>query len=195
MLDFIVVGSQKSGTTAIRKNLSKVKDVYLPKDELHFFDNDNLFKTNKLDYSEINKHFDFNCGNINGEVTPIYIYWDNCLERIYEYNSNVKIVVILRNPIHRAYSQWNMESERGTDRLNFYESLKVEKIFKKNKLQHRVYSYVERGMYYKQIKKIFKIFPKENVLILKYETYKQNNVKTINKILRFIGSKEEIKDE
>ena len=53
-----------------------------------------------------------------GEATPISLYWDPAAERIWRYNSAMRLIVILRNPIERAYSHWAMEHRRGNDPLS-----------------------------------------------------------------------------
>ena len=58
---------------------------------------------------------------IIGEATPIYMYWKNAIKRIYNYNSDMKLILVLRNPIDRAFSHWNMEVHRKREDRTFLE--------------------------------------------------------------------------
>jgi hypothetical protein len=60
-----------------------------------------------------------------GEATPIYMYWKEAPERIREYNAKMKLIILLRNPIDRAYSHWNMERSRKLETLPFFDAVKT----------------------------------------------------------------------
>src|SRR5205085_460923 len=80
---------------------------------LHFFDNDELFAGGNVSYEPLEEMFrPARVGSIAGENTPIYLYWRPALPRIRDYNPAMKFIVILRNPIERAFSQWNMQRTR-----------------------------------------------------------------------------------
>lgn len=194
-LDFFIVGAQKSGTSALDYYLRQHSQIEMPhkRKELHFFDNENNFSSKKVNYYNLEKHFLFKKNKIRGEVTPIYMYWGNCISRIKKYNSKSKIIVILRNPIERAYSQYNMEMHKGKESEDFYYcvSQEEERIaeLKLNTKQHRVFSYKTRGLYFKQMQKIYQEFPKDQVLVIKYEKFQENYMCILNQIFRFLGVK------
>lgn len=100
------------------------------------------------------------------------------MERIYEYNPRIKLIVVFRNPILRAYSHWNMEHQRGYDTRNFSEAIRATAESK----QHRVYSYVERGYYAEQLKSVYGLFPKQQVLCLTQEELNCNPQSVLNRI-------------
>ena len=94
--------------------------------ELHFFD-DETKAWPKPDLNTLHCHFqDAGPDQLWGEATPISLYWDPAAERIWHYNSEMRLIVILRNPIERAYSHWSMEHRRGNDPLSFELALKQE---------------------------------------------------------------------
>src|SRR5438045_2323453 len=105
-LDFLVAGAQKSGTTALNYYLKRHPRIALPvKKELHFFDNDELFAGGNVSYEPLYEMFrPARSGSIAGENSPIYLYWRPALPRIRDYNPAMKFIVILRNPIERAFS-------------------------------------------------------------------------------------------
>lgn len=172
-VDFLVCGTQKGGTTALHNYLGQHKELYLPKQkELHYFDDESL-DWRKPNYDNYHDYFcdESSIGKNWGEVTPIYMYWNNSMERIWQYNKKIKIIIILRNPITRAYSHWNMEKQRNADSLCFIKALETEQTRSRNSLplQHRVYSYIDRGFYSQQLRHILRFFPKEQLLVLRQE--------------------------
>ena len=172
-VDFLVCGTQKGGTTALHNYLGQHKELYLPKQkELHYFDDESL-DWRKPNYDNYHDYFcdESSIGKTWGEVTPIYMYWNNSMERIWQYNKKIKIIIILRNPITRAYSHWNMEKQRNADSLCFIKALETEHTRSRNSLplQHRVYSYIDRGFYSQQLRHILRFFPKEQLLVLRQE--------------------------
>ena len=89
-LDFIICGTQKGGTTALDWYLSQISGIETAKvKEVHFFDNENVC-WDQPDYSMLNAHFNWdNCSTLRGEATPIYMYWPEAIERIFNYHPNV----------------------------------------------------------------------------------------------------------
>src|SRR5688572_4249341 len=106
---FLIAGVQKGGTTALFDYLGDYPDIVLADaKELHFFD-DEAQDWSAPDYGAYNARFSDPAGRPCGEATPIYTYWPNSLERIAAYNPAMKLVVMLRDPVERAWSHWRME--------------------------------------------------------------------------------------
>jgi hypothetical protein len=151
MVDFVICGTQKGGTSALDTYLRGHPEICMAdRKEVHFFDNEEYFSNDKPDYSKYLSWFSPNKSHkILGEATPIYMYWNDSPKRIWEYNPNMKLIVILRNPIERAYSHWNMDRSRHADNLSFWETIQKEKKRCSDALpkQQRRYSYIERGFY------------------------------------------------
>ena len=119
-------GAQKSGTTALAAYLRQHPEIHLPEaKELHFFD-DETQTWPEPDLSALHRHFQAADADQLWEATPISLYWDPATERIWRYNSAMRLIVILRNPIERAYSHWAMEHRRGNDPLPFALALEKE---------------------------------------------------------------------
>ncbi len=191
-LDFLIIGVQKAGTSALDQYLRQQPDIEMANiKELHFFDNDHLFEKEKVDYSAIRIAFGkINSNKIYGESTPSYIYWNNVAERIKEYNPRIKLIAILRNPVDRAFSHWNMEIAKNKENRSFQECIKEEilQIRNGNKKQSRITSYVERGQYFQQIKRLYSNFSKDQVLFVKYEDFLEDQEKTVEQVCYFISS-------
>lgn len=190
-VNFLVVGTQKGGTTALYSYLNDHPKILMSEQkEVHFFDTEMNFNK-EIDYDKYHSYFQYtkNETRLLGEATPIYMYWKNSIKRIYDYNHDMKLIIILRNPIERAYSHWNMERDKGKDNLSFHDAIHTEKerCSSSLPLQHRVYSYIDRGLYSKQLKNIYQHFPKEQVLILKSEDLKNNVIETLKKVSTFLN--------
>ena len=196
---FIICGVQKGGTTALDHYLRKHNQLCMAeKKEVHFFDNEKWFKGNSVNYQRYHEYFSPQAEHlILGEATPLYIYWDNALERIKDYNPNVKLILVVRNPIERAYSHWNMEFKRKREKLGFSEAIKKELAFARNNSssKNRVSSYLARGNYTKQIEKLYELFPKENVLIIKNDDMKADLGGALDSVCNFLGVKNMVSQE
>ena len=114
VVNFLICGTQKGGTSALDAYLREHPEICMAdKKEVHFFDNKKFFNKNKPDYSKYHSFFNPQSSHkLLGETTPIYMYWHDSPRRIWQYSPNMKIIVILRNPIDRAYSHWNMERSK-----------------------------------------------------------------------------------
>jgi len=195
-IDFMIVGAQKSGTSALDHYLRKHPAIGLgQKKELHFFDDEKLFEKGVPDYSLYHQKFDESPNNkIYGEVTPIYLYWKPSCQRIWEYNPEIKLIFILRNPIDRAFSHWNMEFGRKVEKMDFSYCIRNEKMRLAEVLpsQHRVYSYIDRGRYSGQIRRFKKLFSSGQLYFIKYEEFKSNQLEELRKLFLLLGVDPEI---
>jgi hypothetical protein len=190
-VDFLLVGAQKSGTTSLHAYLSEHPDISMAKKkEVHFFDTDENFFEKKPDYNHYHSFFDLDqqAGKIYGEATPSYMYCRNAPARIWQYNKNMKIIVILRNPVERAFSHWNMEVSRGAESLNFYDAITKEEERCRETLpaQHYVYSYVDRGFYMAQLKELWRCFGKNQVLVLNYDQFFSQPIEMLGLVFSFL---------
>lgn len=124
---------------------------------------------------------------VTGDVTPIYIFKDGCMERISSYNPRMKVVVLLRNPVDRAYSQWVMEFSRGKEDRPFLAALVHELLGMLTERQHPVRSYLQRGFYGRQIDRLYRLFPRDQCLVLLNEEMRENHAETYGRVLEFLG--------
>lgn len=189
---FLICGTQKGGTSALDSYLRKHPAICMAREkEVHFFDNEELFAARRPDYSVYHSFFEPESDQrLAGEATPIYMYWEPAAKRIWEYNPGMKIIVILRNPIDRAYSHWNMERSRNADLLPFWDAIRNEPDRCREALpfQHRVYSYIDRGFYTHQLRRLWHYFSKERVLILRNESLRERPAETLNTVCGFLGT-------
>lgn len=191
-LDFIVAGAQKSGTTALRYFLKKHPQLALPdRQEMHFFDDEEIF-SQSVDYESLHRHFrPVDRSAITGEVTPSYLYWKPAMERIHAYNERIKLVILLRNPVDRAFAHWNMQRFKSREPLDFLDALREEprRIAQPLSIESRRFSYIDRGFYSAQLERTFEFFPRDQVCLVKFEKFRDEKKKTLDSIFNFLGVK------
>jgi len=159
--------------------------------EIHFFDNDALFVSG-ADYEQLHKHYPpLARSTIAGDCTPSYIYYEPAAERIWKYNPQIKLLMILRNPVERAFAHWNMQRFRGREPLDFFDAVREEqsRISGAPPTEARRFAYVDRGFYGQQLERFFKFFPREQMKIVKFEEFKNNQRETLASIFSFLGRK------
>jgi len=190
-VDFVICGTQKGGTTALDAYLREHPQICMANGkEVHFFDNEQVFAEKRVDYAHYHAAFSPTPSHqFIGEATPIYMYWHDATRRIWQYNPEMKVIALLRNPIERAYSHWNMERSRNVEPLSFWEALQAEPQRGREALpfQHRVYSYIDRGFYLEQIRRLWRYFPKQNILIMKSEFLKEQPTAALQEVCQFLG--------
>jgi len=187
-IDFIVIGAQKSGTTSLHEYLSQHPEIGVgEKKELHYFDRDKYFKDG-INYSDYHEFFDFKEEKkVYGETTPSYIFKEEFIDRIKEYNPNIKLIVLFRNPIKRAFSHWNMRRKRGNESRIFHECVLDElEMVKDKNYKATLDHYLDRGRYYRQVKYLLDNFPSKNVKIFSSNELKSSPEDTLNNIFDFL---------
>lgn len=191
-LDFVLAGAQKSGTTALHYFLSRHPDICMGnQQEIHFFDNDAMFIA-EPNYEELHKHYPpVAPSTITGDCTPSYMYHEPAMQRIRNYNPKIKLIVLLRNPVERAFAHWNMQRHRGREPLDFFDAVREEQTRTAGAppLEARRFAYLERGFYGRQLERIFKLFPRNQVKAVKFDDFKTKRRDTLAGILAFLGRK------
>ncbi|WP_066184156.1 sulfotransferase domain-containing protein, partial [Aliarcobacter thereius] len=207
---FLIIGAQKAGTTTLYDILNKTNLFCGSKTkEVGFFSKDYFFNKG-IEYY----HKEFQTDKITFEATPEYLYYDFVPERIYKYNPNMKFIVLLRNPVDRCYSAWNMfrtfnKNNPGSiyDKFTRYANNNIKKnimelLFSENfpsfsnSIQKEIESiknfdssvepsFVRRGLYAEQIKRYLKYFKMDNFLFIEQSELKDIQ-KSLNKICSFL---------
>ncbi|RFN60034.1 sulfotransferase domain-containing protein [Marixanthomonas ophiurae] len=210
---FIIIGVQKGGTTSLHKYLLQHPQLIAPKPkELHCFDNYNTFNAQEY-LAKFPKKYFSNC--ISFESTPRYLYHPACAKKLYDFNPHLKFIVVLRHPVERAYSAWNMykllsRSPQKTDAAKFFEKAntteKLYSYFYKNNFPsfHDWVTFeisgamdstilepsiVKRGYYKEQIERYFKLFSKEQFLFIDSNELKNNTLQSLELVAGFLNIK------
>jgi len=190
LVNFVIAGVQKGGTTALFDYLGDYPDIALPDaKELHFFDDEGQ-AWSRPDYAAYHARFPDPGGRPCGEATPIYVYWPNSLERMAAYNPAMKLIVVLRDPVQRAWSHWRMEYARGVETQPFAWCIREgrQRLFDAEPWgHHREFSYVERGFYGEQMQRLYGLFPRSQVLVLTSDALRRNPGPALAQVRAFLG--------
>ncbi len=181
--DFLVVGAQKCGTTAPAHFFCLHPEVCMggPKKELHYFDSSRY-----PNHKEYHRCFAPEGGeSVFGEATPSYMFVPKAMRRIHEYNPRLKLIVLLRDPIERTYSNWIMRKERVGDVETFDFDTFLRAHQTKEPWQDSLI--LDRSLYAGQLQRIFRYFPREQVLILLSEDLRSSHRESMNRIAAFLG--------
>jgi hypothetical protein len=187
-IDFAIAGVQKASTTALALYLGQHPDIFIPtKKEMHAFkrwpSSDNIPDQYIADILRAATP-----QQMCGDATPIYLYWPRSLEMMLMHNPLMKIIISLRHPVLRAYSGWSMEVKRGREPLGFSAAIREgrERVITANRNVHLVYSYVERGFYSAQIRRLLSIFPREQVFFLRADEVEAQHT-SMQELQKFLG--------
>jgi len=189
-IDVVIAGTQKGGTTALYEYLRQHPAMCLARrKEIHFFDREGNFAGGEPDYSQYHKLWDWSDPRkVRVEATPIYMYWQHAPERMWKYNPDLKIIMLLRDPIKRAYSHWQMERARGREAQDFAGAIRLEpaRCSEALPLQHRIFSYVDRGFYCTQLQRIWRYFPRARTLLIRHENFLANPAAELSRVWEFL---------
>jgi hypothetical protein len=195
LFDFIIMGAQKAGTTALSLNIGLNPGIAInmdkdpTKSEIHFFD----IKWNYgIDWFKKRLPTGVKHNQLIGFKNPDLMNLENTFPLIQLMNPYVKIILILRNPIYRAYSAWKFQKKYMEEKRSFEEAInnEINDKLKNNPTFFTIQKkYLERGLYYKYIKKILEWFSPDNLLILIQEEVLENMVKEYNKVYQFLNLK------
>jgi hypothetical protein len=189
---YLILGAQKAGTMAAVVNLNKHPEVFCLK-EPHFFDlgwhSKSVQSYRNLFSSSASKN-----KKIRGEKTPELIFVDACAPRIKQVCPSAKFVLIIRDPIKRAFSAWNMNRNRDIEQSPFDSCVNRNLANLREYRSHGTaeYQYVQRGFYLEQIKRWLEVFPdRDQLLIVVAERMRgETGAAEYNRIFKHIGASE-----
>lgn len=203
--NFFICGAAKSGTTTLWKYLKQHPQIFMPEDMInkepgYFCENWGVKDYSR--YLKIFKNADSNHTRI-GEATTGYLTDPSSARRIKEYalknNLDVKIIIMLRNPIDRAYSLYRWNVQEGYEYANSFEqALKLEKDrIKKMKRSFwtpggfiQNYFYFKSGLYYEQVKRYRDTFGTDKVKVIIFEKFVEKPEKYLKDIFNFMSIKD-----
>jgi len=203
--DFVIIGESKCGTTSLYNYMIQHPAIKpaLTK-EINFFNwsydkPQNWYSAHfptkfkkKLSKNIYKKLF------LTGESTPLYLFNSQVPRRMFETIPNVKIIVVLRNPVDRAYSHYHDLGVRlGKEKRTFDDAINSQlKILEEKNyvttdydgnFTDRLYQYVERGIYFDHLKIWMDVYPLKQFLILKTEELEMNPSEILNSVFKFLS--------
>lgn len=212
---FFIVGAAKAGTTSIYNYLAKHKQVYMsPIKEPHHFTSDmdtehfrenykpvmnknltayldgdmkeEVFQAYIREWTQYVKLFkNVKDEKAIGEVSNSYLFSTTAAKNIHDKIPDAKIIIVLRNPIDRAFSHFIMDLRLGYAQPPFIDALKKDMALP---IKGWAISnlYVEIGLYYQQVKRYMELFPREQLHIILFDDLKKDTTKEMKKIFSFI---------
>jgi hypothetical protein len=203
--DFLVIGAQKGGTTSLYNYLIEHPGI-IPAftKEVHFFDtyfHKGLpwYRANFPTYAEkyyLERFHKQKC--LTGEATPYYLFHPHAPGRVAKTLPEAKFIVLLRNPIDRAYSQYAHQARQGYETLSFEDALAEEEkrtakerenLLKDERyasFNDKHYAYLARGKYIDQLQIWLELFPREQFLILRSEDFYSDPASTLRETFKFL---------
>jgi len=171
--DFLVIGAQKGGTTWLRHHLRAHPEVFMPASEVHFFDKVHHFSKKRGWYES---HFQpADAGQTIGEKTPDYLWTTSdgaeghragAHKRTQDLYPEMKLIVVLRNPVNRAVSALNhlmrtgrISPLRQVDKLLFGDA----------QATPSAHGVLAKGFYFRQLQSYLDCFDREQLLVLLFE--------------------------
>ncbi|MXN67429.1 sulfotransferase [Stappia sp. GBMRC 2046] len=174
-IDFLIIGATKSATTWLQKSLQADPNVFMPGPELHFFSRE-YHRGEDWYLSRFSEATD---GQLIGEKSNSYLEDAQAAARISRSLPHAKLVVQLRNPIDRAYSDYCMLYRRGEVGRDIDRYLDPEK--------PQTARFIGAGEYYHHLQIYFELFPAEQILVTLYETIKTEPERQLETVRTFIG--------
>lgn len=196
-VDFMIIGVQKGGTTALSYFLAQHEQICMADGkEVHLFDAPE-FDPNWAAV-EINQcyapHFSAaTAGQLLGEATPIYLFWPEIAPALQRYNPALKLIVLLRDPVERALSHYAMELARGDETRPLWLALLLEpwRLWRDSSralnCARRRHSYRSRGLYARQLENLRRYFPDRQILILENAELINNHNLSLVRVCEFLG--------
>jgi len=181
--NFLVVGAMKCGTSSMARHLGSHPSVFMAAEkEVNFFD---VNFDRGVDWYR--RHFDGVQDEIAvGESTP-YLYHPDTARRMASVLPDARLILLLRNPVDRAYSHyWHMRA-RGRETLEFADALDAEpERLTEGETSRLFFSYADRGHYIRDIRRLLEHYPRSALKVTLLEEMNDEAEATFRDVCRFL---------
>ena len=198
--NFLIIGAAKAGTTALHTYLQQHPQIYLtPDKETNFFafeginidfkgiGDEALKKFSITDLATYQKQFiSVTNESAIGEACPLYLYHSAAAKKIHHYIPDCRLIIILRNPIDRAYANYlHLIRDEREPLHNFDQALVAESQRIENNWEW-FWHYTQVGYYTKQIQRYYNLFDRNQIAIYLYEDFVASPIDLLQNIFRFL---------
>lgn len=190
-VDFFIAGAPKAGTTALHHSLSMHPEVFMPTlKEPNYFSakelmTDNLYYQEKIisSLTDYEKLYSGAGNKLKGDASVSYLFYPSTASNIFQYNPEARIIIILRHPIERAYSHYQMDKRLG------YVKAPLDAIIADsgNNAPSYFQQYFLLGKYTEQVKRYLDVFSPVQVKVFLFEELKNDFTKVMEETLLFLG--------
>ena len=202
--DFLVLGAQKAGTTALYAYLRWHPGITGPSwKEVSFFDR-HWWRGERWYRGQFPL---LSRGRLVGEASPSYLFHPLAPARARAVVPDARLVVVLRDPVDRAYSQYQHEVALGREPLSFEDALAAETDRTRGEVERLIadprafshewwdHTYAERGLYAEQLERWLAVFPRDQLLVVTSDELGERPAETYASILSFLGAAPHTLDE
>lgn len=187
--DFVIIGTQRGGTTSLYRYLTAHPKIGAAlRKEVHYLDHN--YDQGPSWYLA---HFPLR-GRVPvvGEASPYYLFHPDVPRRARAIIPSAKFIAVLRNPVDRAYSHYQMKVRRNLETLSFEEAITREDerlagIADRSNPAWRHFSYLHRGLYEEQLQRWMSVFPRDQFLIVKSEEFYAEPERILHETLAVLG--------
>ncbi|HSQ68702.1 MAG TPA: sulfotransferase [Steroidobacteraceae bacterium] len=194
--DAVILGAQKCGTSSLHNYLTQHPQVIAPlRKEVHYFD---------LNYGRGERWYRAHFGlagepGLNLDSSPYYLFHPCVPKRMHDLLPEARLIVLLRDPVRRAYSHYRHEFDKGREKLSFEaaidaEPARVEEAGRRlgageisRSREHQFHSYLARGRYAEQLERWLEFYPRGRLLVLRFEDLVRQPLEVLNETLAFLG--------
>ncbi len=197
--NFVVAGAAKSGTTSLYHYLRQHPQVYLPeRKELHYFTYDRMrensrgpgdadvlshFCATREDYEA---HYAGAASPAVGDVSPSYFYYDEvACERIQRELGDVRIVILLRDPIQKAFSQFMHLVRDNRETMDFHDAILAEPE-RARRGYAALWRYVESSLYADRLERFLRAFGPDRVWVELFRDFVQSPERVVRELFEFL---------
>jgi hypothetical protein len=193
--DALIIGAMKSGTSSLHFYLTQHPQVIAPlRKEVHYFDlnhgrGDPWYRANFGRAGE---------GGLNLDSSPYYLFHPLAPQRAAALLPGARLIVLLRDPVRRAYSHYWHECDKGREKLAFEDAIAAEperiegeharlasgEIERSD--AHQYFSYLARGRYAEQLRRWLQFYPREQLLVLRFEDLAREPLPVLNRTLDWL---------
>ena len=199
--DFLILGAAKAGTTALYHQLNSHPEIFMSvQKEMNYFalkdqkinfsgpgDMEGIHRTSITRKEEYLSFFSATSQNVMGEVSPLYLYSPIAPKNIFRHIPHVKLIICLRNPVHRAYSAFLHLRRDNREMIKDFQTAFNLDEERKNNGWAEIWHYRSMGLYGKQLQRYFSLFNQEQILCLIYEDFLNEPENTLKSICEFLG--------
>jgi hypothetical protein len=192
----MIIGAMKCGTSSLHNYLTQHPGVIAPlRKEVHYFD---------VRFAQGERWYRANFGRVgepglNLDSSPYYLAHPLAPQRAHALVPEAKLIVLLRDPVRRAYSHYWHERHKERETLSFEEAIAAEPARLGDDEQrlargeirqsraHQHFSYLARGRYAEQLERWWRHYPRERLLVLRFEELARDPLAVLDRTLEFLG--------
>ena len=208
--NFLIIGAPKAGTTSLYHYLGQHPEIefaamkepkYFSFKDLKFDFNgpsravDKIKKSTVTDKDNYLKLFsNLTAPNI-GEASPNYFHYIPAAENIYDFNPKMRLIVILRNPVDRLYSDWKHNIRMGWEPIKRFDNIfqTTEIRMARNSLPY--YDYLIKGNYASHLTRFYNFFSEEQIKVVLYDDFQKDSNLVCKEIIKFLGARSDFSFE